>query len=127
MFNLFIRTSDFASEPIIIAMIYAVAVLAIVAPAPLLICCVVYEFYHRMVNRSLYRKDGDGAEGKHDEVAEQTRSLSHLLDYTALPIGALIYTTIPHTIASFQRLWPSHTLAYITSEKMIDEAILRRD
>jgi hypothetical protein len=129
MFNLYIRTADFTGEPIIIAMIYAVAVLAIAAPAPLVICCIVYEFYHRMVNRTLYRKNGDGSEGKHDEVADQTRHLGHLLDYAALPIGAMLYTTLPHTLASFQRLWPSasHTLAYVTSEKMVDEAILRRD
>jgi H+/gluconate symporter-like permease len=129
MFNLYIRTLDFAGEPIFIAMIYAVSVLLIAAPAPLLICCIVYEFYHRMVNRTLYRKNADGAEGKHDEDADQTRHLGHLLDYVALPIGAMFYTTLPHTLVSFQRLWPtaSSSLAYVTSEKMVDEAILRRD
>ncbi|KAJ3206000.1 hypothetical protein HK099_000656 [Clydaea vesicula] len=90
-----------------------VAVLSILAPLPLLICCFIYEFYHRFLERTLFKKDKD----LKGEESPKTRSLIHLLDYICLPISAFFYVTVVYTIACVQRLIPNNGLTYITSEK----------
>ena len=79
-----------------------------IVPIPMLLSCLLYEFFHRFVEDRLY-------------PGKNHRDLRHLVDWVVLPISCFFYVTVAHSIGGIQRLVPGNGLVYVTSEKEMIE------
>ncbi|KXS20806.1 hypothetical protein M427DRAFT_27898 [Gonapodya prolifera JEL478] len=103
-------------EVVWVRLVLATQILSACATVPTFLNLFLYEHYHRVVDRKLYGRE------------RSTRTLWNLTDYAWAPISAVLYMTLPATIASIRRVWEhGGEAAYIVGEKVVAETGGARD
>ncbi|KAJ3341777.1 hypothetical protein HDU93_004161 [Gonapodya sp. JEL0774] len=91
-------------------LVVATQILSACATMPTFLNLFLYERYHRVIDRRLFGRE------------RSTRNIWNLTDYAWAPLSAVLFMTLPATIASFRRVWEhGGETAYVVGEKVMAE------
>ncbi|CAJ0754235.1 9879_t:CDS:2 [Entrophospora sp. SA101] len=93
------------------SMFSLVQVVSLFLPIPLLLCAMIYEGLHKIIDEELFKK------------TSETRSWKNYTDYVWLPVSALLFMTLPSTMACVKRLSRKEE-KYIVSEKVFNSSFI---
>ncbi|KAL1922678.1 uncharacterized protein VTP21DRAFT_10217 [Calcarisporiella thermophila] len=88
----------------------SVKIIGLVLPLPSIGMIILYERLHRAVERDLFQHS-----------KQESRGIRNLIDYVWLPVSAMLFMTIPSSLAALGRLVKAET-KYHVAEKVFNES-----